>query len=166
MLMDIKCSTVASVAVHLTFDDNTVKDLTLAAGDLVYIEFNKNGLRRSVEGKIIKVSCVGSDPKGWYIIVDGSENYDSAQCKISVNNILDCEVIYKNSNINCIQTPKDNTGISFLRVVKGKLQYSNNGTEWHNIDMRDKDFIKDEEGTIPSVPSFKDDEFEIKDEVY
>ena len=71
MLMDVKCSAVTSIAVNLTFDDGTTKNSVLGVGDLVSVEYNNNGLRKQVDGKVLKISAIGADPKAWYSSVDG-----------------------------------------------------------------------------------------------
>ena len=58
MLMDVKCSAVTSIAVHLTFDDGTTKNSVIGVGDLVSVEYNNNGLRKQVDGKVLKISLV------------------------------------------------------------------------------------------------------------
>ena len=63
MLMDIKCSVVSSIKVNLLFDDKSTKEALIAIGDLVSIIYNANGLRKHVEGKVIKISAVGTHPK-------------------------------------------------------------------------------------------------------
>lgn len=150
MLMNISCSAVTSIAVHLEFDNNCVKNQVIAIGDLIDVEYNKNGCRKRFQGKVIKISCTGEDPKGWYIIVDGSGDFDSDQARFSPMSILDLEVIHKADSVHYIQTPKDMTGVPYLRVVKGRLQYSQDGINWYFISVDKRDvLIKDEEGTIP-----------------
>ena len=150
MLMNIKCSAVTSVAVHLEFDDGTVKDATIATGDLIDVEYNKNGCRRRCQGKVIKISTVGTDPKGWYIIIDGSDSFECGQDRFSPASILDLEIIHKADSVKAIQTPNDSTRVPYLRIVKGRLQWSDDGVHWRFIIIDRKDIIiKNEEGTIP-----------------
>lgn len=168
MLMNIKCSAVTSVAVHLEFDDGTVKDAIIAVGDLIDVEYNKNGRRNRCQGKVIKISTVGTDPKGWYIIIDGSESFECGQDRFSPTAILDLEIIHKADTIKVIQTPNDSTGIPYLRIVKGRLQYSADGIHWNFIHIDRKDIIiKPEEGTIPDCSyddAGEDTDDTIKDE--
>lgn len=151
MLMDIKCSVVSSVSVDLTFDDNTTKHAVLAVGDLINVEYNHNGCRKRCLGKVVKVSVTDStDPKKWIIYVDSSEEFDSGLVRFSPASILDVEVLYKAETVTNIQTPKDNTGVPHLRIVKGRLQYSLDGVHWHKITVDREDImIRGEEGTIP-----------------
>lgn len=165
MLMDIKCSTVTSIEVHLKFDNNTTKDRIVSKGDLIEVEFNQNGLRKRVEGKVLKISAIGADPKSWYIIVDGSDEFDANQAKFSPMNILDLEIIRKADSIRYVETPTDCTGIMGLRAVKGRLQYTLDGFNWNEVRVDKRCIIKDEEGTIPDFnPSYNDEDM-IKDEI-
>ena len=159
MLMDIKCSAVTSVAVNLKFDDNTTKDRIIAKDDLIEVEFNQNGVRRHVIGKVIKISCVGTDPKGWYIIVDGSDDFDSNQFRFSPMNILDVEILRRAGDTIYIESPLDSTRILSMRIVKGRLQYTQDGINWKPLKFDRRDMILDEEGTVPmgSVSGFDND---------
>ena len=95
MLMDIKCSAVTSIAVHLEFDDGHKKDRVIALGDLIEVEYNANGLRKKAEGKVINISTIGADPKQWYIILDGSDDFDSNKVRFSPMSILNVDIIRK-----------------------------------------------------------------------
>ena len=64
--MNIKCSAMASIKVNLEFDDQSKKERVVSIGDLIDVEFNANGLRKRVDGKVLNISTVGTDPKGWY----------------------------------------------------------------------------------------------------
>ena len=164
MLMNINCSTVISLQVDLKFDDNTTKNVIVSKGDLIEVEFNQNGLRRHIEGKVLKISCVGTDPKGWYLIVDSSDDFNSEQAKFSPMNILDIDIIRQADAVRYIETPNDCTGINGLRVIKGRLQYSTDGFNWIDvIKPRHGGFIKDEEGTVPSL-KYECENDSIKDE--
>ena len=151
MLMNIKCSAVTSVEVHLEFDDNSTKDQVISKGDLIDVEYNRNGCRTRFQGKVIKISGTSNaDPKSWVIIVDGSGDFESDQARFSPMNILDIEVIQKAECIQYIYTPKDITAIVGLREVKGRLQYTKDGIHWNyfTVDQRNIN-IKPEEGTMP-----------------
>lgn len=153
MLMDIKCAAVTSIAVHLVFDDHSVKDRVVSEGDLVYVEYNANGMRRSVEGNVVKISAVGTDPNGWYIIVDGSDDFNSARAKFSPMSILDLEVLRKAASTDIVHTPVGDESVPFLRIKKGRLQWSKDGYNWHSILMDRRDIIEDQEGTVPVNPA-------------
>lgn len=153
MLMDIKCSAVTSIAVHLTFDNQTTKDAIIGDGDLVCVEYNANGLRKKIEGQVIKVSAVGTDPNGWYIIVDGSDDFNATKAKFSPMSILDIVILRKADTLAVIKTPLGVTGIPYMRLVKGRLQVSNDGINWRPIHVDRRDIIEDQEGTVPVNPA-------------
>lgn len=169
MLLDIKCSTVVSVKVNLAFDDGTTKERVIGLGDLIDVEFNCNGLRRRVEGRVIKIYTEGADPKKWYIIVDSADDFDSKQYRFSPMNILDLEVVQKRDATQYIYSTNDYTNIQGLRIVKGRIQYTQNGHDWYPVKLDPRDIIRDEEGTAPynerpmRYNNYEDDE--LKDEV-
>ena len=168
MLLDIKCSAVTSVAVHLVFDDNSTKDVTISLDDLIDVEYNSNGLRKQFQGKVIKINAVGTNPKSWSIIVDGSDNFESEQARFSPMSILDIAVIRKAGTIRNIESPLDISGIMAMRVVKGYLQYTQDGFNWEFVRAKGKsNHIMEEEGTAPDNGYHRHDFDEdiIKDEV-
>ena len=171
MLMDIKCSAVASIKVNLTFDDMSTKERVVGVGDLVDITYNANGLRKHIEGRVLKVSVVGVDPNGWYIIVDGSDDFDSDRVKFSPMNILDIEIIRKADTLENVQTVIGAESVPFIRIVKGRLQYSKDGYNWRPINIDKRDIIEPQEGTVPIDPppcehNDSDDENDIDDANY
>ena len=153
MLMDIKCSPVTSIKVELKFDDMSTKVCVLGVGDLVDIVYNANGLRKRIEGKVLKVSAVGTDPRAWYIIVDGSDDFDSDRVKFSPMSILDAEVIRKADTLEFVQTVVGEGGVPFLRIVNGRLQWSKDSVNWFPINVDSRDIIEDQEGTVPVPPN-------------
>lgn len=163
MLLDIKCKAVTSVAVHLKFDDNTTKDVVIAHDDLIDVEFNQNGLRKRMQGKVICIKAIGPDPKAWSIIVDGSDDFESTKARFSPMNILDVVILKKADATKYIETPNDYTGITGLRIVRGRLQYTVDGYNWSDIRMHHHNIIEDEEGTVPDT-NIKSDDI-IQDEV-
>lgn len=173
MLMDIKCSAVASVAVKLTFDDHTVKDRLISMDDLVDITYNSSGIIKHIIGKVISISVAGSDQRDWYIIVDGSDDFQAVKSRIGVLSILDCEIIFKASTTERVRTPLGDHGMPYIRIMNGVIQYSQDGgMTWRGVKIHDKDVIEDEEGTVPEKPTnatndtTAPNEDVIKDEVY
>ena len=152
MLMDIKCSAIASIKVNLTFDDGSTKERVVGTGDLVVVDYNANGLRKHIEGKVIAVSANGSDPNGWYIIVDSSDDFDSHKAKFSPMSILDIEIIRKADTVDVVQTVIGQEGVPYLREIRGQLQYSKDGWHWHPIRISPRDIIEEAEGTVPLYP--------------
>ena len=152
MLMNIKCSAMASIKVNLEFDDQSKKERVVSIGDLIDVEFNANGLRKRVEGKVLNISTVGTDPKGWYIIVDGSDDFESKKVRFAPTSILDLEILRKADTVEFIQTPLGYDGVPYLRIIKGRLQYSKDGYRWFPIRFDRRDIIEDAEGLIPETP--------------
>jgi hypothetical protein len=109
-------------------------------------EFNKNGKRKHVEGKVIKiVASDTTDSRGWYIIVDGSIDFSGQMERFCPNQILDVEVIQKHDLALYISTPNDSTHITDMRVVDGLLQVSiDGGYSW----ITPKNYSPEEDGEI------------------
>jgi len=152
MLVDIKCSAVTSVRVKLAFDDQCKKDCLIAIGDLIDCEYNANGLRKHIIGKVLSISAVGPDPKGWYIIVDGSDDFDGVKARFSPMSILDVDILRKADMETFIETPRDDNAVPFLRIVKGRLQWSKDGYTYHPVRIDARDIVEDieeQEGTMP-----------------
>lgn len=153
MLMDIKCSAIASIKVDLTFDDGSRKERVVGTGDLISAEYNANGLRKRIEGKVIKVSAIGPDPKAWYIIVDGSDDFESERAKFAPTSILDLEIIRKADTLDVVQTVIGVGGVPYIRIHRGRLQWSKDGYDWRPINVDRRDIIEDAEGTMPIIPN-------------
>ena len=145
MLMDICVSAVVSAGIDLRFDDGKVKHCEIGKGDLVSIDYNFNGYRRHVEGKVCKVYCAGSDPKDYYLIIDGSDDFKSQQVRFSIMSILDCEVITKACMMQNIYSPNDITNIKGLRVLNSRLQYTTDGRNWNYFAADEQSSIEDDE---------------------
>ena len=145
MLLDIKCSTVISFQIDLKFDDTRAdKSVVVSVGDLVDVDFNYNGCRKLVQGRIIKLYAEGTDPKKWYILVDSADLYSSDTYKFSPMNILDITVISKKDTEQYIISPNDYTNIKQLRIVKGQLQYTQDNVNWYPIYIDPQYVIEDE----------------------
>ena len=155
MLLDIKCKAISSIQVHLTFDDTTVKDEVIALGDLVNVEYNGNGMRKRIVGIVSNISTVGTDPKNWYIIVDGSDDFAKNSARFAPTSILDIEIIRKAGMDNAVLTPIGEEGCPYIRVVRGQFQYSKDGKVWHRIRIYEEDIIEPQEGTVPIGPGPK-----------
>lgn len=151
MLMNIKCSAVTSVRVNLSYDDGSIKDAVIAVNDLIDVVYNANGLRKRACGRVLVVSANGPDPKNWYIIVDSSDDFDSNKARLCPLNILELEIISKGDNIGLVRTIKGDMGVPYIRIVKGRLQWSKDGASWFPINV-DREDILDQEGTVPMPP--------------
>lgn len=158
MLMNIKCQPITSLDVKLTFDDNSTKHRVIAVGDIVDIDYNFNGLRKHIVGKVLRVTCIGPEPKGWYIIIDGSDDFRSEQSKFNVMSILDCEIIKKAHESKHVETPRDETKVSSIRVVNGELQYSQDGFNWLPLTIAEDNIIKNPTVDEEEIPSDSEQE--------
>lgn len=152
MLMDIRCSMVPSVKVDLRYDDHTHKTALIGMGDIIDVTYNANGCRKRIMGKVVKVCAYGEDPKSWYIIVDGSDDFESQKAKFSPMSILDIEVLRKAGTLEFVQTVSGDYAIPYIRIVKGRLQYSIDSFTWYPIRIDNRDIIEEQEGTVPIVP--------------
>lgn len=151
MLMNIKCSAVTSIRVNLTYDNGAVKDAIIAVGDLIDVVYNANGMRKRACGRVLVVSAATADPKSWYIIVDGSDDFASDKARLCPMNILELEIIAKGDNIDTVRTVKGDNAVPYLRIVKGQLQWSKDGCSWYPINVYKGDIL-DQEGTVPMEP--------------
>lgn len=128
MLMNIDCSIVQSIKVALTFDDNKTKEREISTGDLAYFEYNKNGKRKIIEGKVVKIGASDTtDAKSWFIVVDGSLDFSGQMERFSPTQILDCDILQKHDSVQYIATPNDSTRITDIRLCNGVLQVSIDG---------------------------------------
>lgn len=152
MLMDIRCKAISSILCHMTYDDGTKKDCLVALHDLVDVFYNGNGMRKHIVGRVADISTVGTDPHNWYIIVDGSDDFASQNARFSPLQILNISIIRKADQDAIIRTPLGETGIPYLRIVKGRLQWSPDGFKWLPIKINDEDIIEPQEGTVPVPP--------------
>lgn len=147
MTLDCKVEVIQSLKVHLVFDDESVKDSVVAVDDLIDIVWNGNGARKHMIGRVAAISAHGCDPKSWYMIVDGADDFASRREKIAPMSILDLTVIRKASDEDLVRTVKGDNACPYLRVVSGHLQYSNDGLSWRFIKINDDD-IEPQEGTV------------------
>lgn len=172
MLMDIRCSTEVSIKIHLKFDDGSKKNRLVSKDDLIEISFNQNGLMKRVEGKVIKINAIDSDSRRWYLIVDGSGDFESEQYKIQVMNILDLDIIRKADSVRYIETTNDCTAIQGFRIVNGRLQYTLDGFNWKFVRTDPRYIMKGDPdccdpgfgGYGEGYTDFHDNSFGIKDE--
>lgn len=151
MLLKINCTEISSVKVDLSFDDGTIKNRLLAQGDLIDVYYNSNGVRKHIIGKISSISTIGTDPKEWYVVVDGSGDFSSEKVRFSPMSILDCEIIRKDGQDQAVKTPLGENGVPYIRIMGGRLQYSVDGYDWNWIRISDTDVIEEQSGTAPII---------------
>lgn len=143
MLLDIKCDQIPSVYVELLFDDNSTKKKVISVNDLIDVYYNGNGLRKHIVGRVAAISTVGADPRQWYIIVDGSDDFNSQKARFSPKNILDLNIIRKYWQDSIVHTSNEkDERISHIRLTSdGQLQYSTDGYEWNFFKINADDII-------------------------
>lgn len=144
MLMDIKCSAIASIALKLTFDDHSVKQCVVSTGDLVWMVFNYNGCRKEVEAKVLKITANGDDPRAWVILIDASEDFGATQYRVCPLNILDIDIIKKEAATKYVESPSDYSNVVAIRVVHGRLQFTQDRVNWYPVRIDQRDIIIDE----------------------
>ena len=145
MLMDIKCSAVASIALKLTFDDKSVKEALVSTGDLVWMIFNYNGCRKEVDAaKVLKITANGDDPRAWVILIDASEEFGATQYRVCPLNILDIDIIKKEAATKYVESPSNYSNVVAIRVVHGRLQYTQDRVNWYPVRVDQRDVIMDE----------------------
>ena len=169
MTLDCKVDVIQSLLVHLLFDDQTTKNRLVAIDDLIDVVWNGNGARKHMIGRVAAISATGSDPKSWYIIVDGADDFKSKRERFSPISILDLEIIRHASDEKIIRTEKGENSCPYLRVVKGRMQYSSDGINWNYIRINDQDIIEDQEGTVPIISQVSrpaQDDLTIEDAVW
>lgn len=149
--MGIQCSAEPQITVRLTFDDNSVKTVTVGKGDLVDVEYNKNGVRRRIEGKIVKISTSGTQSVGWCIVIDGSGDFAAQQARITPSTILDIDIISKSECVDGIESPKGKGQIIALKEMGGRLYYTKNGYDWLPV-LIDRSNVVMEPGDGPIEP--------------
>ena len=144
MTMDVKCSAITSIALKLTYDDQSTKKALVAVGDLVWMVFNYNGCRREVEARVLKITANGDDPRAWMILIDSSEDFGATQYRVCPLNIIDIEVIKKAAAAKFVESPPNYTNIAGIRVVDGRLQYTQDNINWYPFRIDRRDIIMDE----------------------
>lgn len=128
MLLSNECTIIQSLHLALTFDDGKVKERDVSVGDLCSFEYIKNGLRKKIEGVVVKIIASETiSPNTWMIMVDGSLDYAGQIEKFRPNQVVDVDVIRKKTDKQYIGTPNDSTHISEIRFYDGYLQLSLDG---------------------------------------
>lgn len=128
MLINIECCIVPSLKVSLTFDNGRTKEREIATGDLCSFTYFKDGKKKTIEGKVVKIVMDNSvNVKSWYIVVDGSMSFDGKLDRFCPENILDVDIIRKHNEANYIASPDDETKVTNIRLNEGFLQVSKDG---------------------------------------
>lgn len=172
MLLNIRCQALSQVKVHMDFEGGFHKTRVISLGDLVDATYNGNGIVKEIIGRVSAISTVGTDPNNWYIIVDGSDDFATRNARFSPMTLLDIEIIRKADQDMYVRTPLGETGVPYIREMKGRFQISKDGYRWFNIKIDDEDIIEPQEGTVPLRPGERPpvrpaaEDDEIEDAVY
>lgn len=148
MLLNNTVSIVQNLKIELTFDDNSKKEREIGVGDLIHVEFNDSGMRKSVEGKVLKIGTGINTVRqeSWFIIVDGSLSFSGETFRFNPNKIIDLDIIQKKHDVPYIMTTNDSTRVTNLKVEDGILKVSkDNGYSWFTPNLNN--MIQEEEGS-------------------
>ena len=143
MVMQIGADVETSLKLTMTYDDNSSSTKVFSVGDFISVDFNKDGLRRTVCGT---VNAIHADPyngrlsrKDWYIVLH-SDSRTKQECgfvgalKIRVLEMIDLTVLSRAKQINYVNSPNDETNITDIRFFEDKFQISqNDGASWITI---------------------------------
>jgi hypothetical protein len=82
--------------------------------------------------------------------------------------ILDVDIIRKADTLDFVRTVIGGGGVPFLRIVKGRLEWSKDCHEWFPIVVDSRDIIEDQEGTVPIAPPphYSNNDDQIEDAEY
>lgn len=134
-VMKLACEIEQQLVITITFDDETTKSRVISKGDYISIAYNKNGMRRVINGIVTTIYANPYNPKisrnDWYIILSGD---DGGVAKIPINNILDVEVLKQNKFDATVRTPNNSTRVTTIRIYEGTFQVSQDGGHtWFNV---------------------------------
>lgn len=154
MLLSSNVSKVESLRIELTFDNEQKKVSEIAVGDLVQMEYSDRGIRRKIEGKIVKISTGDHvNVSSWYIVVDGSLMCEHHMARVSPNQILDLDVIQKRNTLQPITTPNTAGRIDMIQFLDGYLQISlDGGFSWIKVGQQITNCPIEPGPSIPLLP--------------
>ena len=136
MLLNIKYDVINSLVIKLRFDDNSVKEEVISVGDVVNCSYNKNGMRKTVEGTVKQI-VADTNPCGkqrWYMYIDASSCGNAVLEKVEVEKILDIDVLRKGAGLLSIHTPGNRMKVTDFRMSGDYLQVSSDyGKHWYNV---------------------------------
>lgn len=138
MLISNTYDVIETIRLSLAFDDGSFKRDDITVGDYVDIVYNKNAMRRHIEGKVTKVSADKNDcichKTNWYIVVDGVCCGNHTTDKVYVDKILDFNVTSHGGNTDVIVSPLGEHNVGAFRIVGNILQLStNHGKTWLKV---------------------------------
>lgn len=147
MLMSTNLNVTQNLKVDLAFDNGQTKSREISVGDLIRVTFNDRGLRKEIEGEVLKIYAdPAKDMSSWYMIVDGSLSFCGQRVQIKPMQILDLDIIQKKNQVFYISSPNDSSHISAIRLMDGVLQVSiDDGYSWITPNVNNQ--IQEEEGS-------------------
>ena len=183
MLMRLGCEAEQLLNFTLEFEDGSKKNRSVRVGDIVTVDYNKNGLRKRAHGA---VKSIFANPyngrlskKDWTITILNSHYHTSpgdcgcdvgAYVKIDVLNIVDLEVdATAQTNLNPIYSSPDCCcQITNMRINSGLLEISQDyGKTWFVL-TTGKVIPKDEAVSTSLYDKIKEmlgDDVEVSDEL-
>ena len=136
MVLDIRYDIINSLVIKIRFDDNSVKEEVVSVGDVVNCSYNKNGMRKTVEGTVKQI-VADTNPCGkqrWYMYIDSSTAGSASLDKIEIDKILDIDVLRKGAGLITIHTPGNRMKVTDFRMNGAFLQVSSDyGKHWFNV---------------------------------
>lgn len=136
MLLSIKYDVINSLVIKLRFEDGSTKEEVVSVGDIVNCTYNRNGVRRTVEGTVKQINS-DVNPCGnqrWYLYIDSSSYGKACVDKVEVDKILDMDVLRKGAGLLSIHTPANKMRVTDFRLAGDYLQVSSDyGKHWFNV---------------------------------
>ena len=148
MLVKVSHEIINSVNIGFVFDDNSVKKVLVQVGDVVEINYIRNGMKKEVTGTVKRIftenghaghighvaSCGNCTNEGCYLYIDASTTNNADLEKIDVDCMYDLNIIQKADNSDCIKSPVGCTQVTSFRIVGNELQVSTDyGTTWMKV---------------------------------
>lgn len=160
MLVKVSHEIINSVNIGFVFDDNSVKKVLVHIGDVVEINYLRNGMKKEVTGTVKRIftenghaghighvaSCGNCINEGCYLYIDASTTNNADLEKIDVDCMYDLNIIQKADNSDCIKSPIGCNQVTSFRIVGNELQVSvDYGTSWMKVGIvTTSDLVVDE----------------------
>lgn len=140
MLVSINYEVNYSLLIKLAFDDERVKRLNVEVGDYICCTYNKDGMRKKIEGYVKRIFLDNRyhehshHHEHWSMIIDSSTSGGTPIDKVEVSRLLDIDVLSKKSQSDTITTPIGEDAITNFRLVGNTLQLSQDqGLTWLRV---------------------------------
>lgn len=133
MLLRKSYDVIKTISLNLVFDDLSTKNVNVSMNDTVDVVYNKNGCRNNIVGIVTRIE-VSNCEKDWYMIIDGSTDANSKIARVTIDDVIDIDMIRKSSENVTITSPEGDGLITGFRIFKDVLQFScDYGKTWVNI---------------------------------